>query len=198
MGTNMSDADEDIFGILDQGFFETHKEVDHVCSLVRNFLKKPELTKDSSNQKKTTTTFFPSPTKLIWGVLDWTQEQVRHQITRTLSTFSQALRACGSWCDWISEKIEQLATTISVNKPDKLSTRATQPDKEKSMKQCIEMILDEGSKAEEVMALQDKNTSFLVVSKRLGESVSTIVELKKYLFYDAQEDNDNDTYYSCQ
>ena len=196
MGTNMTDADEDIFGILDQGFFETPKEVDHVCSLVRNFLKKPEVTKDSINQKKTTT-FFPSPTKLFWGVLDWTQEQVRHQITRTLSTLSQALRACGSWCDWISEKIEQLATTISVNKSAKLSTRSMQPDKEKSMKESIEMILDDASKAEEVMALQDKSTSFLVVSKRLGESVSTIVELKKYLFYDAQEDNDNDTYYSC-
>ena len=49
MGTNMSDADEDIFGILDQGFFDTPKEVDHVCSLVRNFLKKPEVTKDSIN-----------------------------------------------------------------------------------------------------------------------------------------------------
>ena len=191
----MSDADEDIFGILDQGFFDTPKEVDHVCSLVRNFLKKPEVTKDSINQKKTTT-FFPSPTKLFWGVLDWTQEQVRHQITRTLSTFSKTLRACGSWCDWISEKIEQLATTISVE-PARMARGSTQTEKEKSMKECIEMILDDASKAEEVMALQDKSTSFLVVSKRLGESVSTIVELKKYLFYDAQEDNDNDTYYSC-
>ena len=194
MGTNM--ADEDIFGLLSQGLFETPKEINHVCGLARNFLKKPDLTKDSINQKKKTT-FFPSPTNLLWATLNWTQEQVRHQITRTLSTFSQALSACGSLCDWSSEKIEQLATTISV-KPDKLSTKSTQTDEQKNMKECIEMILDDASKAEEVMALQDKNTSFLVVSRRMGESVSTIVELKKYLFYDAQEENDNDTYYSCR
>jgi len=195
MGTSMADADEDIFGVLNQGLLGTPKEVDHVCGLVKNFLKKPEVTKDSINQKKKTT-FFPSPTKLLWVALDWTQEQVRHQITRTLSTFSQALRACGSWCDWISERIEQLAVAVSV-KPAKLSTKSTQTDQQKNMKECIEtMILDDASKAEEVMALQDKNTSFLVISRRLGESVSTIVELKKYLFYDAQEDND--TYYSCR
>ena len=194
MGTNM--ADEDIFGLLNQGLFETPKEINHVCGLARNFLKKPDLAKDSINQKKKTT-FFPSPTNLLWATLNWTQEQVRHQITRTLTTFSQALRTCGSLCDWISEKIEQLATTISV-KPDKLSTKSTQTDEQKNMKECIEMILDDASKAEEVMALQDKNTSFLVVSRRMGESVSTIVELKKYLFYDAQEENDNDTYYSCR
>jgi len=195
MGTSMADADEDIFGVLNQGLLGTPKEVDHVCGLVKNFLKKPEVTKDSINQKKKTT-FFPSPTKLLWVALDWTQEQVRHQITRTLSTFSQALRACGSWCDWISERIEQLAVAVSV-KPAKLSTKSTQTDQQKNMKECIEtMILDDASKAEEVMALQDKDTSFLVISRRLGESVSTIVELKKYLFYDAQEDND--TYYSCR
>jgi len=195
MGTNMADADEDIFGILNQGLLGTPREVDHVCGLVKKFLKKPEVTKDSINQKKKTT-FFPSPTNLLWVALDWTQEQVRHQITRTLSTFSQALGACGSWCDWISEKIEQLASAVSV-KPAKLSTKSTQTDQQKNMKECIEtMILDDASKAEEVMALQDKDTSFLVISRRLGESVSTIVELKKYLFYDAQEDND--TYYSCR
>ena len=198
MGTNMADAEEDLFGVRNQGLFGTPKEVNHVCGLVRNFLEKPEVTKGSINQKKRTT-FFPSPTKLLWVALDWTQEQVRHQITRTLSTFSQALRACGSWCDWISEKIEQLATTISV-KPAKLSTKSTQTDQVKNMKECIEMILDDASKAEEVMALQGTNQekSFLVISRLLGESVSTIVELKKYLFYDAQEENDNDTYYSCR
>ena len=58
--------------------------------------------------------------------------------------------------------------------------------------------MDDASKAEEVLALPDENPSFLVVSRRLGESVSTVVELKKYIFYDAQEENDNDTYYSCR
>ena len=196
MGTNMTDADEDIFGVFNQGLVETPKEVNHVCSLARNFSKKPELIKDSINQKKKTT-FSPSPTKLLWAALNWAEEQVRHQITRTLGTFSKGLRTCSSLCDWISERIEELATIISV-KPEKLSTKSTQTDQQKNMKECIEMILDDASKAEEVLALPDENPSFLVVSRRLGESVSTIVELKKYIFYDAQEENDNDTYYSCR